>query len=282
VTDGKHTITDLTAGLYRRQYAKFIKGKRINALSLEAEAWFWRVHAAADDFGNADGEPGLVHAATAGRRRVTVEQVTGWLNEMKTEGLIRFYESTGDTYLHVVGFIRKQPAGKNGKRVRHYPESPWDESETRGGNPGESKGIQCSDSDSDSHSDSEDKPATQATAVAAVAARAAAPADESRVVLVFPTVAGRRNKTADWQLRESYVSELSQAFAGLDVPAECRKAHAWVRAKSSNRKTADGMREFLFRWMSRQQDRGGANGHPRYPHRVAAPANRLAQPREDN
>lgn len=252
----KNTITDLTSGIYRRQYANFIKGKRINALTLEAEAWFWRVHAAADDFGNADGEPELVHAATAGRRRVTPQQVSGWLKEMLTHGLIREYESADEKFVHIVGFVTRQPAGRNGKRVRHFPKSPWDEDSPSRGNPGESRGILCSDSDSDSHSDSDSQ--KEDSAEPADAASAAA----SPVVLVFPTVAGKRNAAAEWELRENHVAELAATFPGVDVPFQCRKALAWVKANLAKRKTANGMPDFLFRWMSKEQDKGGGNGRP--------------------
>lgn len=116
-------VTDLTRGIYRRLYAGFIKGRRINQLSLSAEAWFWRVMASADDFGNADADPGLCYAATVGRRiGITLEDVTEWLVELGESGLIQFYASeSGDKYLHIVGFEELQPAGKNGKRICRFP-----------------------------------------------------------------------------------------------------------------------------------------------------------------
>jgi|SRR5882724_3996370 len=116
-------ITDLTKGIYRRMYAGFIKGHRINNLSLEAEAWFWRINASADDFGNADAEPGLCFAATVGRRKeITVEMVSSWLDEMRESGLIQMYaDESGDKYLHIVDFEELQPSGKNGRKVRKFP-----------------------------------------------------------------------------------------------------------------------------------------------------------------
>lgn len=116
-------VTDLTKGIYRRMYSGFIKGHRINKLSLEAEAWFWRVLASADDFGNADADPGLCYAATVGRRAgITIRQVEKWLGELGESGLIQIYpDGNGDKYLHIVGFEDLQPAGKNGKRVRKFP-----------------------------------------------------------------------------------------------------------------------------------------------------------------
>jgi hypothetical protein len=73
-------------------------------------------------------------------------------------------------------------------------------------------------------------------------------------VLTFPTDGNLRS----WDLTEAKVGEFREAFPSLDVVAECRKALAWVNANPSKRKTPRGMPGFLFRWLSRAQDRGGA------------------------
>lgn len=137
-------VTDLTRGVYRRLYAGYIKGQRINKLSLQAEAWFWRVFAVADDFGNCEAEPELLRDATKGRRKVTVKQVERWLIEMESVGLVSFYHNKAERYLHIYKFEETQPAGKNGKRLKRFPR------------PGESDGIQVNpDSSSASHSHSD-------------------------------------------------------------------------------------------------------------------------------
>lgn len=151
-------ITDLTRGIYRRLYAGFIKGQRISKLSLPAEAWFWRIMASVDDFGNVDADPALVYAATVGRRPgITIEDVAQFLVELGESGLIQFYaDESGDKYLHIVGFEEMQPAGKNGKRICRVPR------------PDGSKGIQvnpdflnsslASDNDNDNDNDNEERP----------------------------------------------------------------------------------------------------------------------------
>lgn len=143
-------VTDLTRGVYRRLYAGFIKGQRINKLSLQAEAWFWRVFAVADDFGNYDADPELLKDATKGRRKVTTKQVERWLNEMAAVGLVSFYYKKSERYLHILRFEETQPAGKNGKRLKRFPLA------------SESDGIQVnpelsSASDNDPHSDNDPK-----------------------------------------------------------------------------------------------------------------------------
>ncbi len=75
-------------------------------------------------------------------------------------------------------------------------------------------------------------------------------------LLVFPTV-GQGLKT--WGLTEAHVAEWREAFPGLDVLAECRKALAWVKA--NQRKTAKGMPAFLVNWFNRAVQRG-VQGRP--------------------
>jgi len=79
-------------------------------------------------------------------------------------------------------------------------------------------------------------------------------------ILIFPTV-GMGGKT--WGLRPCKVQELSAAFPGVDVLAECRKALAWCEANPAKRKTHKGLAAFLFRWMEKCQNRGGSVGTAR-------------------
>lgn len=85
------------------------------------------------------------------------------------------------------------------------------------------------------------------------------PSDPSAVCYpVFPCIPGKRGKENVWLLTEAYVAELASTFAALDVAAECRKAHGWIKANLERRKTAGGMKDFLFRWLSREQNSGRA------------------------
>lgn len=266
---GTDTTTDLTRGYYRRQYSGFVRGRRINQLSLSAEAWFWRIHSAADDFGNLDGETALVFAATVGRRKnVSLEDVTAYVGEMLSADLIREYEVDGDKYIHVMEFTERQPAGKNGRRVRRVPESPWDSPEPpsvdSGGfrvNPSEVSAYQKQEQ---KHSQEHDEnPPTEGCGVPA---SADTPPSPDPVVMVFPCSPGVRNKSRSWELHESYITELRDAFKGIDVDHECKLALMKIQAKPGMQKTHDGMKTFLLNWMGRAQDwRGGRNGEDRRP-----------------
>jgi hypothetical protein len=83
--------------------------------------------------------------------------------------------------------------------------------------------------------------------------------DAGPVVLEFPTV-GTGVKT--WHLTQAKVNEYSEAFPGLDIMAECRKARQWCVDNTEKRKTAKGMPRFLNTWLSKAQDEhGGRNGN---------------------
>jgi hypothetical protein len=117
----KATTVDMKRGVYRRIYAGYIFGKRINSVSVGAEAWFWRIMVTCDDFGNRRGNPELVHRDAAGLRAVTLAQSKAWVQELVAARLLVPYEVGGEPYLHVDGFDELQPANKNGKRHEKHP-----------------------------------------------------------------------------------------------------------------------------------------------------------------
>ena len=75
------------------------------------------------------------------------------------------------------------------------------------------------------------------------------------LVLTFPIV-GLGSKT--WGLMATRVEEWQQAFPGVDIEAEARKALAWVNADLGRRKTGQGMARFLVGWFARSVNQGTA------------------------
>jgi uncharacterized protein YdaU (DUF1376 family) len=80
----------------------------------------------------------------------------------------------------------------------------------------------------------------------------------SSPVLVFNTV-GTGEKT--WTLMSDQVAAWTEAYPGVRVLDECRKAHAWVAAKPDRRKTPKGMPAFLVNWLNRATN-GGVGPRP--------------------
>jgi hypothetical protein len=119
-------------GRYRKLYESFIFGKRINALSWPAEAFYWRVYSIADDYGNFPADPFILIPRAGGLRTLTDVEVTDWIKEMELNRLIRLYlVDASDWYGHILSFASMQsPTGPpRGGRLglkRRWPESPWD------------------------------------------------------------------------------------------------------------------------------------------------------------
>ena len=82
--------------------------------------------------------------------------------------------------------------------------------------------------------------------------------------LEFPTK-GKGKKS--WHLTAAKVAEYVEAFPGVDVPFECRRALQWCRDNPQNQKTPGGMPAFLNRWLTKEQNnsrRGSNNGERRF------------------
>lgn len=127
---------DQTKGIYRRIYSGFLTGRRINSVSMEAEAWFWRLQALADDFGVFPADAAVLASHASPRRKVSQAKCDEYTKALVDAGLIRLYTVDGDRFGEIDGFDVFQPAGKNGRRIKKYPSR-----NEALGNPGESKAI---------------------------------------------------------------------------------------------------------------------------------------------
>ena len=79
--------------------------------------------------------------------------------------------------------------------------------------------------------------------------------DSTLVVMTFPVVGDPEHP--EWELRQSRIDRLVEAYPHLDVLAQCRKARVWAEENPPKRKTAKGMPAFLFKWMDTATNRGG-------------------------
>jgi hypothetical protein len=100
------------------------------------------------------------------------------------------------------------------------------------------------------------------------------PEDTSKTIYPwFPCIAGKANGERSWFLSGEFLAELKAAFPGVDANVECRRAHVWVMSNLPKRKTADGMKAFLFTWMTRAQNKSGHSGDRTKPPPVPPPPN---------
>lgn len=109
-------------GRYRKLYAiGVIEGRRINAVSMEAECWLWRLQLIADDYGNLPADVDIIRGRAAPKRKITPGKIRKLNAELVASGLIVGYESEGEGYYHCAEFERMQTS-PNGRMVQRYPE----------------------------------------------------------------------------------------------------------------------------------------------------------------
>jgi hypothetical protein len=123
---------DMTRGIYRRIYSGFLHGRRINQVSWMAEAWFWRLQALADDFGNFICDPEYLRGQAAPRRRLSPSRAIVLTDELVAVGLVEKYQIGAETFGHISGFENLQPPPRNGRRVRRVLGSPGESGGVRG------------------------------------------------------------------------------------------------------------------------------------------------------
>lgn len=234
-------------------------------------------------------DDGGVHPASAARLKmeifpadaISIDEVKALVGELVNRGLIASYEEDGKGFWRVTGwhhqriekptysYPRSQEFGEQATAIRRqlYDQSSTPPRPVVDPSPPESKGEERSRVESN-------RKETKSAGVPATADVREEPSFEECEFPIFPCIQGKTNKASSWALEQAYVAELSKAFPGVDVPQECIKAHAWVKTSGENRKTASGMKEFLFRWMTREQNSGRRNTRQAAgPHQQRRPAN---------
>lgn len=211
---------DMTRGVYRRIYSGYVRGRRINSVSMNAEAWFWRINAIADDFGNFRSDPRLMVAEAAPLRKIGPAQAKRWMKELIDADLIRTYDVDGEHYGHIVGFAELQPAGRNGKRVQRQPREPESVSGCVRVNP-EKSGLNVrpeTETEEHSHKHSE----TEAQADAEEQPEPAGAADSDSTKTASDPVSGSGSKTTRQSGRQRWLVYVSPLWA----PGSCKQGRS--------------------------------------------------------
>jgi hypothetical protein len=213
-----------------------------------------------DRRGRVEDRPKRLKALTLPYDDIDFDAVLSRLNE---SGFIIRYEVDGVRLIQVTKFEKNQRiTGAEAQTESEFPPPPgFDETEeNQTGNNGET-----TETTGKGKGKGKGRGKEAASAAGGATDFVASPtdvADESPVVLTFRTT----GKQAEWHLRQAFVDELSQLYPQLDPLAECKKAHAKIEAGAVTRKTANGMKRFLFSWMDR-----GTNGKSAYAGRAPPP-----------
>jgi hypothetical protein len=236
----------------------------VNSLSWPAEVFYRRLMSVVDDFGRFDGRPSVLRSRLYPLKvdKVREADISRWIAECETAGLIALYAVTGKPYI-LFGKLG-EPRAKESK----YPSPPDDvvgqmqasarickQTQTdENGREQTPADVPYSDSYSDANSYS-DADSREDSLEPQAASKPTVPIEPP--IASFPTVGG---KVTEWHLTASLAAKLAEAFPGVDVPSEARKAAVWCETNPAKRKTAKGMPAFLNRWMANVQNRVGGSG----------------------
>ena len=96
--------------------------ERINNLSFQAETLFVRLMMKADDLGTYHANPKLIKAFCFPLKNIRESDITRWLQELTSAGIIALYNADNKPYLHIINF---------GQRLRQvnpkFPQMPKNE-----------------------------------------------------------------------------------------------------------------------------------------------------------
>ena len=198
-----------------------VDSDRINALSAQAEVFFYRLLVVSDDYGCMDARPSILRARCFPlRENVTTEHLNKWLDELTKQKLIISYFVEGQPYLQIMRW--EQRVRSKGK----YPQ-PTDEQLT----------DICLTNDSNVQSDDG-------------LGRGRVRGKGASTSIRFDASNG------DFENIESMQMDIwKKAFPAVDLNLELAKAGAWLVANPKQVKS--NYNRFLTSWFTRCQDSGG-------------------------
>lgn len=80
--------------------------------------------------------------------------------------------------------------------------------------------------------------------------------DDDPVFVSLPCRRGAKSKETRYDVKESEVRAMEEAFPAVDVRQQYRQMGVWLKANRDRIKTYDGMQTFICKWLSREQDKG--------------------------
>ena len=242
---------------------QFWESERVGRMSILARLTFLGLISLADDEGRGRGSPQYLMSALhaydiAGE--VTEKKFLAALSEIEQAGVVNFYTVRGCAYYALPGWLEHQ-------RVDHpqkssIPEQGLEQGHEHGKSVGKiTQTIVNTGSFANIREDSRGTPGgmegkgrewngTEETELAPSRETGSAP------ILDFPCVGAVKI----WSLKQDDITTWTADYPGLDVLGEARKAHAWLCANPSRRKTPRGMPRFLVGWLSRVSDRRASGG----------------------
>jgi hypothetical protein len=214
---------------------------KVNSLSFAGEIFYRRLMSIADDYGLCDGRIPILRAQLYALKinSVSEKDVKSWRNEAVNSGLINAYVVDGKEYIQIQNF---------GQQTRSKPKHPL---------PTDGKLISidsnCNQLPAIAHLDGDGDGDEGGCEYSSEFQNETSKREEGEVMVFICS-----GSPPKWSLPKTKLDEWQEAFPGVDVLGECRKALQWTRDNPSKKKTARGMPKFLFGWLERCQNRGGS------------------------
>lgn len=191
----------------------------LSHLSAIEEVVFLHLIVSVDDYGRFYGHPDIVKGMLFSRREFTVKQVESALQKLEAEGMIRRYECDGTTYLELTAWMKYQkPRAKESK----YP------------GPADEGSEMYEPEDADTCEQPQEEEANQE--------------DTSPVLFEIPLNKGMFGVT------QAQLEKYRSLYPAVDIEQELRNMIGWCDSYPSKRKTANGVKGFITRWLSKAQN----------------------------
>ena len=240
---------------------------RVNQLSVEAEVFYRRLMSAVDDYGRTEALVELLLARLYPLKvlQISVSDLAEWIDECISAGLMTLYVVDSKAFIELVDFNQQKraKASKCPSPEKHmlctcYASATHVISNAHLGVcvcGGEGVCVYCSEVDEPpaepppAEPDEEEPETTE---------------PDSPVVLTYPCSGG---KGLTYDLTQAKLDEYEEAFPGIDVFTECKKALQWCRDNPRRKKTPTGMPRFLGAWLGKEQNsvRTGNSGSSDWP-----------------
>jgi hypothetical protein len=217
---------------------------KVNAVSIGAETLYTRLIAASDDAGRYYGDAKWVMARLYTARmvagQVTAKDVESWIAELAAVGLLQRYRINGDAYVELVDVYKTLRKDVKPQVVfpQPLPESVTDTGRAR--NENVTLDPHQTHTTPDPHQNQ-----THTTGTPEI--------NPDPVILEIAHSGSKNQKAGVYLLRQSKIDEYAEAYPGVNVLAECRKARQWCIDNPSERPV--NIPRFLNNWLSKQQDR---------------------------
>lgn len=239
-----------------------LDSEAVNSLTPPEEVFYRRLMSVVDDFGRFDGRPSVLRSRLYPLKIDDVREadISRWIAAAVKAGLIALYSHDSKPYI----LFGKLGSPRNAKSK--FPDPPPDVQRAIENSCFQLKTdandctqLKTSVPGSGSGSGTGSGTGKDRCSEPPLAASEQAVSSHDPPLMTFPTVG---KDAAPWPLTRAQVDSWHQAFPGVAVLAECRKALAWCEANPAKQKTPRGMPKFLFGWLERSQNSAGGRGPP--------------------